>query len=48
MNLLVFLFRFSLFLGTEITVNDKTLKDALQKDRFQTLKSNGLLHSSGK
>ena len=32
LNLLVFLYRFSLFLGTEITVNDKTLRDPLQKD----------------
>ena len=38
LNLLVFLFRFSLFRGTEIIVNDKILRDALQKDRFSNFK----------
>ena len=38
LNLLVFLFRFSLFWGTDIIVNGKTLRDAIQKERFQTLK----------
>ena len=38
MNLLVFLFRFSLFLGTFLTANDKTLRDALEKDRFSNFK----------
>ena len=34
LNLLIFPFRFSLFRGTEIIVNDKILKDVFQKDRF--------------
>ena len=38
LNLLVFLFRCSLFWGTEIIVNDKILRDTLQKDRFSNFK----------
>ena len=38
LNLLVFLFRFSLFWGTEIILYDGILKDALQKDGFLNFK----------
>ena len=38
LHLLVFLFRFSLFRGTEIIVNDKILKDVFRKDRFSNFK----------
>ena len=48
LNLLVFLFRFSLFLGTEITINNKTLRDALQKDRFSNFKIKWFVTLKGK
>ena len=38
LNLLVFLFRFLFFWGTEIIVNNKISRDALQKDCFSNFK----------